>query len=128
MAKIGITDVAFRDAHQSLFDTGLDVPLLARIALEFRAIRRKYRSFESSFLGADTRILTSQVPGGMLSNLESQLREQGKLDRMAARVSNKLGLDEDPHNFLLMHALGANVAGQIGSVVAAGIILALFGA
>jgi oxaloacetate decarboxylase beta subunit len=46
---------------------------------------------------------------------------------MAARVSNKLGLDEDPHNFLLMHALGANVAGQIGSVVAAGVILALFG-
>ena len=46
---------------------------------------------------------------------------------MAARVSNKLGLEADPHNFLLMHALGANVAGQIGSVVAAGIILAIFG-
>ncbi len=45
---------------------------------------------------------------------------------MAARVSNKLGLESDPHNFLLMHALGANVAGQIGSVVAAGIILAIF--
>lgn len=45
---------------------------------------------------------------------------------MAARVSNKLGLEADPHNFLLMHALGANVAGQIGSVVAAGIILAVF--
>jgi oxaloacetate decarboxylase beta subunit len=46
---------------------------------------------------------------------------------MAARVSNRLGLEADPHNFLLMHALGANVAGQIGSVVAAGIILAIFG-
>ncbi|OPZ24846.1 MAG: Glutaconyl-CoA decarboxylase subunit beta [Lentisphaerae bacterium ADurb.BinA184] len=45
---------------------------------------------------------------------------------MAARVSNRLGLESDPHNFLLMHALGANVAGQIGSVVAAGIILAIF--
>ena len=45
---------------------------------------------------------------------------------MAARVSNRLGLEADPHNFLLMHALGANVAGQIGSVVAAGIILAIF--
>lgn len=45
---------------------------------------------------------------------------------MAARVSNKLGQESDPHNFLLMHALGANVAGQIGSVVAAGIILAIF--
>jgi oxaloacetate decarboxylase beta subunit len=46
---------------------------------------------------------------------------------MAARVSNKVGLETDPHNFLLFHALGANVAGQIGSVVAAGIILAIFG-
>lgn len=46
---------------------------------------------------------------------------------MAARVSNKLGLQADPHNFLLMHALGANVAGQVGSVVAAGVILAIFG-
>jgi oxaloacetate decarboxylase beta subunit len=46
---------------------------------------------------------------------------------MAARVSNKLGLEADPHNFLLMHALGANLAGQIGSVVAAGVILSLFG-
>ncbi len=47
---------------------------------------------------------------------------------MAARVSNKVGLETDPHNFLLFHALGANVAGQIGSVIAAGIILAIFGA
>jgi sodium ion-translocating decarboxylase beta subunit len=46
---------------------------------------------------------------------------------MAARVSNRLGLEADPHNFLLMHALGANVAGQIGSVVAAGVIIAIFG-
>ncbi len=46
---------------------------------------------------------------------------------MAARVSNRVGLETDPHNFLLFHALGANVAGQIGSVVAAGIILAIFG-
>jgi Na+-transporting oxaloacetate decarboxylase beta subunit len=46
---------------------------------------------------------------------------------MTARVSNKLGLESGPHNFLLMHALGANVAGQIGSVVAAGVILAIFG-
>jgi len=46
---------------------------------------------------------------------------------MAARVSNRLGLEADPHNFLLMHALGANLAGQIGSVVAAGVILSIFG-
>lgn len=45
---------------------------------------------------------------------------------MAARVSNKVGLDEDPHNFLLMHAMGPNVAGVIGSAVAAGVLLAVF--
>ncbi len=46
---------------------------------------------------------------------------------MAARVVNRVGLDEDPHNFLLMHAMGPNVAGVIGSAVAAGVLLALTG-
>ncbi len=45
---------------------------------------------------------------------------------MAARVSNKVGLESDPHNFLLMHAMGPNVAGVIGSAVAAGILLSVF--
>ena len=47
---------------------------------------------------------------------------------MAARVSNKLGLEADPHNFLLMHAMGPNVAGVIGSAVAAGILINYIGA
>ena len=46
---------------------------------------------------------------------------------MAARVVQKLGLEEDFENFLLMHAMGANTAGQIGSVVAGGVLLALMG-
>ncbi len=46
---------------------------------------------------------------------------------MAARVANKLGLEENPHNFLLMHAMGPNVAGVLGSAVAAGVLLALVG-
>ncbi|MBL4660810.1 MAG: sodium ion-translocating decarboxylase subunit beta [Alcanivoracaceae bacterium] len=46
---------------------------------------------------------------------------------MAARVANKLGLEANPHNFLLMHAMGPNVAGVLGSAVAAGILLALVG-
>ncbi len=46
---------------------------------------------------------------------------------MAARVVNKVGLEEDHHNFLLMHAMGPNVAGVIGSAVAAGVLLALVG-
>jgi oxaloacetate decarboxylase beta subunit len=47
---------------------------------------------------------------------------------MAARVSQKVGQEEDPGNFLLMHAMGPNVAGVIGSAIAAGVLLALFGA
>jgi len=46
---------------------------------------------------------------------------------MAARVANKIGLETDPHNFLLMHAMGPNVAGVIGSAVAAGVILSYCG-
>ena len=46
---------------------------------------------------------------------------------MAARVSQKVGQDENPSNFLLMHAMGPNVAGVIGSAVAAGVLLSLFG-
>ena len=47
---------------------------------------------------------------------------------MAARVSNKVGMDEDPGNFLLMHAMGPNVAGVIGSAVAAGVMIAVYAA
>ncbi|MDR2428423.1 MAG: sodium ion-translocating decarboxylase subunit beta [Candidatus Margulisbacteria bacterium] len=46
---------------------------------------------------------------------------------MAARVANKLGLEADPQNFLMMHAMGPNVAGVIGSAVAAGVLIAVFG-
>ncbi|MHC6204355.1 sodium-extruding oxaloacetate decarboxylase subunit alpha [Breznakiellaceae bacterium SP9] len=66
------------------YDTGLDIDLLLEIAAYFREIRKNYHQFESSFLGADTRILQSQVPGGMLSNLESQLRDQGASDKIDA--------------------------------------------
>ena len=64
------------------YDTGLDTALLLDIAAYFRDVRKNYKKFESSFLGADTRILASQVPGGMLSNLESQLKEQGASDKI----------------------------------------------
>lgn len=64
------------------YDTGLDTGLLLEIAAYFREVRKNYKKFESSFLGADTRILASQVPGGMLSNMESQLKEQGASDKI----------------------------------------------
>ena len=63
-------------------DTGLNMELLGEIAAHFRDIRKHYGEYESAFAGADTRILTSQIPGGMLSNLESQLRQQKAGDRM----------------------------------------------
>ena len=66
------------------YDTGLDIKALLDIAVYFREVRKKYAKFESSFLGADTRILDSQIPGGMLSNLESQLKEQGASGKMDA--------------------------------------------
>lgn len=63
-------------------DTGLDLALLQEIALYFRDVRKKYAKFEGSLKGVDVRILTAQVPGGMLTNMESQLKEQGALDRL----------------------------------------------
>ena len=66
------------------YDTGLDTKLLLEIAAYFREVRKHYSSLESAFLGADTRILLSQVPGGMLSNLESQLKQMGAGDKMDA--------------------------------------------
>jgi oxaloacetate decarboxylase alpha subunit len=64
------------------YETGMDINLLLEIAAYFRKVRNNYKKFESSFLGADTRILVSQVPGGMLSNMESQLKEQGASDKI----------------------------------------------
>ena len=62
-------------------DTGLNIELLEEIAAYFRDVRKKYAPWEGSLKGIDSRILTAQVPGGMLTNMESQLREQGAADR-----------------------------------------------
>ena len=58
-------------------ETGLDLNLLEEIAAYFREIRKKYAQFEGAMRGTDSRILIAQVPGGMLTNMENQLREQG---------------------------------------------------
>lgn len=62
-------------------DTGLNLELLEEIATYFRKVRLKYAKFEGSLKGVDSRILIAQVPGGMLTNMESQLREQNAEDR-----------------------------------------------
>lgn len=61
--------------------TGLDIRLLEEIAAYFREVRKKYAPFEGGLRGVDSRILLAQVPGGMLTNMENQLREQGADDR-----------------------------------------------
>jgi oxaloacetate decarboxylase alpha subunit len=63
-------------------DTGLNLDLLEEIAAYFREIRKKYAQFEGALRGVDSRILVAQVPGGMLTNMESQLKDQNAIDRM----------------------------------------------
>ena len=63
-------------------DSGLDIVKLEEIAAYFRDVRKKYSEFEGSMRGVDSRILVAQVPGGMLTNMEGQLRQQGAEDRL----------------------------------------------
>ncbi len=63
------------------YETNIKIDNLAPIAKHFREVRKKYIDFEGSLKGVDARIITSQVPGGMLTNLESQLKEQNAIDK-----------------------------------------------
>ncbi len=63
-------------------DTGIDLNKLEEVATYFRQVRKKYAQFEGSLKGIDARILTAQVPGGMLTNMENQLKEQGAADKL----------------------------------------------
>jgi len=76
-------------------DTGLDIHLLEEIAAYFREVRKKYARFEGSLRGVDSRILVAQVPGGMLTNMESQLKEQGAADRLDAVLAEIPRVRED---------------------------------
>ncbi len=78
-------------------DTGMDLDNLIEIGRYFGEVRKKYKKFESSFTGVDVNILKSQVPGGMISNLESQLKQQNAIEKLPAvmdevpRVRKDLG-------------------------------------
>ncbi len=63
-------------------DTGLDINALEEIAAYFREVRKKYAKFEGALKGVDSRILVAQVPGGMLTNMENQLRDQQATDKL----------------------------------------------
>jgi pyruvate carboxylase subunit B len=77
------------------YDTGLSLPLLEDISEYFREVRKKYWQFESAFTGTDTRVLVNQVPGGMISNLANQLKEQGAIDKMDAVLNEIPKVRED---------------------------------
>ena len=76
-------------------DTGLDLSKLEEIANYFREVRKKYSQFEGSLRGVDSRILLAQVPGGMLTNMENQLREQGAADKFDAVLEEIPRVRED---------------------------------
>ena len=64
------------------YDTGLDLTAIQEIGMYFYEVRKRYHQFESPFTGVDTRVQINQVPGGMISNLANQLKEQNALERM----------------------------------------------
>ena len=76
-------------------DTGLDIHKLEGIAASFRSLRKKYAKFEGALRGVDSRILVAQVPGGMLTNMESQLKEQGAADKLDAVLEEIPRVRED---------------------------------
>ncbi len=76
-------------------DTGLDINLLEEIAAYFREVRKKYAKFEGALRGVDSRILVAQVPGGMLTNMESQLKDQGAADKLDAVLAEIPKVRED---------------------------------
>ena len=83
-------------------DPGLDLPLLAEIAEYFRVVRKKYAKFEGALKGVDARILLAQVPGGMLTNMESQLREQNASDKLGEVLKEIPKVREDLGNIALV--------------------------
>jgi len=76
------TETMVAALHGTEYDTELSLPALQEIGFYFKEIRKKYHQFESDMTGLDTRVQVNQVPGGMISNLSSQLQEQGNLERM----------------------------------------------
>lgn len=76
------TEALVATLDNTQYDTGLSIPQLERIADYFRNVRKKYAKFEGQLRGVDSRILVAQVPGGMLTNLENQLKQQNASDKL----------------------------------------------
>ncbi len=89
------TEAMVAALRETPYDTGMDLQLAQDVSAYFREVRKKYRQFESEFTGVDTRVLSYQVPGGMISNLINQLREQGAVDRVAEVLAEIPRVRED---------------------------------
>ncbi|MEG9488946.1 sodium-extruding oxaloacetate decarboxylase subunit alpha [Mannheimia indoligenes] len=84
------------------YDTGLNIPELEKISAYFRDVRKKYAKFEGQLRGIDSRILVAQVPGGMLTNLESQLKQQNASDKLDLVLQEIPRVREDLGNIPLV--------------------------
>ncbi|HHW7579655.1 TPA: sodium-extruding oxaloacetate decarboxylase subunit alpha [Mannheimia haemolytica] len=84
------------------YETGLSIPALEKISAYFRNVRKKYAKFEGQLRGADSRILVAQVPGGMLTNLESQLKQQNASDKLDLVLQEIPRVREDLGNIPLV--------------------------
>ncbi|HDL4112083.1 TPA: sodium-extruding oxaloacetate decarboxylase subunit alpha [Mannheimia haemolytica] len=84
------------------YETGLSIPALEKISAYFRNVRKKYAKFEGQLRGIDSRILVAQVPGGMLTNLESQLKQQNASDKLDLVLQEIPRVREDLGNIPLV--------------------------
>lgn len=84
------------------YETGLSIPELEKISAYFRDVRKKYAKFEGQLRGVDSRILVAQVPGGMLTNLESQLKQQNASDKLDLVLQEIPRVREDLGNIPLV--------------------------
>ncbi|MDW0735671.1 sodium-extruding oxaloacetate decarboxylase subunit alpha [Mannheimia haemolytica] len=84
------------------YETGLSIPALEKISAYFRNVRKKYAKFEGQLRGIDSRILVAQVPGGMLTNLESQLKQQNASDKLDLVLQEIPRVHEDLGNIPLV--------------------------
>ena len=93
-------------------DTGLNMQLIEEISDYFKKVRKKYEKFEGSLKGVDSRILVAQVPGGMLTNLENQLKEQSASDKLDDVLNEIPKVREDLGNIPLVTPTSQIVGSQ----------------
>ena len=93
-------------------DTGLNIQLIEEISDYFKKVRKKYEKFEGSLKGVDSRILVAQVPGGMLTNLENQLKEQSASNKLDEVLSEIPRVREDLGNIPLVTPTSQIVGSQ----------------